>query len=192
MSYSFTEEDKEVKEFKESISFGVHKVQFLGATAEETDAGKDFIAVGIVSEDGIEDEARLWFVGGASNISFNTLRAIVVHNAKEADKEKAGAEADACKDTQELADLLIKYLEGGGELWYTKFYDPKRTYTTDNGTFRSINKNIYSYPPKSRPDLMPNPEAEAKTADDLLEEPFQSGTPVDATTKAQIPDNWAK
>lgn len=190
MAYSFNDEDKTVNEFKENIPFGKHEVQITGAMAEVTEAGKDYIAVGVVDVDGVEDEVRLWFTGGASNISFNTLRQVAVHCADDEEaKEAARNKVDACKDNDELA-AVISELCSGKKVWYTKYYDATRTYQTENGTFRSINKNIYGYEPKLKPELMPKDTAPAKTAADLVGGEDVTGT--DAAAGIPKDEDWAK
>lgn len=189
MAFNFSDEDKTVSEFKENIPFGKHEVQITGAIADVTEAGKDFIAVGIVDVDGVEDEVRLWFTGGASNISFNTLRQVAVHCADtEEAKEEARQKVDAVQNGDDLA-ALISELCSGKKVWYTKYYDPSRTYTTENGTFRSINKNIYGYEPKLKPELMPTNTAPATSAADLV-----GGEELKGDAAAGIPkdEDWAK
>lgn len=184
MAHNFNDEDKQVREFKESMPFGVNKVQLTGAIAETSDNGKDYIEVGVVNADGVEDSARCYFVGGASNISFNTLRDIVVHQGKdEEEKAKLRDRVDAVKNSDELAEIVNEFI--GGELWLTKYYDPSRTYTTKNGTFRSINKNVLGYEPKLKPELMPQPKTEST--------PFgEATTATDASSTVPSDDNWAK
>lgn len=156
MSYKLTKDDKMAKERKEYMPFGVNIVKLLGATAGETAAGKDYIELTVQNADGIEDNARVWFTGGASPYSYQTIQQIVVHHAKtDADKEKARLAVEKCQDSDELANLLNSKCEGA-ELWLTKYYDPSRTYMNASGeTKKSINTSIYGYEPKLKPELMP-------------------------------------
>lgn len=175
MAYKFNEDDKVAQERKEYMPFGVNVVKLLGATAAETDAGKDYIELTVENADGIEDSARVWFVGGASKYSFQTIQTIVVHAAKEGDKEKARQAVEACKDTDELAELLNKKCVNA-ELWLTKYYDQTRTYTNQNGeTKKSVNTNIYGYEPKLKPELMPQLDTVA---------------PVNDSSAVNIPTEW--
>lgn len=194
MSYEFQAEDKEVREFAESIPFGVSEVHFAGAVADATDAGKDFIEVAIISEDGVEDTARLWFTGGAVNISFNTARQIAVHQGQtEEEKQKIRDRFDKVKDSQELADVLNDVCGNGGKLWFTKYYDPTRTYQNGQGqTRKSINKNIYGYEPKLKPELMPAKDimTGVNPNDYPDDEPFTEGKPASTADKANIPQSW--
>lgn len=157
MSYVFEDEDKVANEFNERIPFGISEVQFVGATAGETEAGKDFIEVTVTDKDGLEDSARVWFVGGAAKFSFDTLRQIAVHIAKDDKaKEKARMAVENVKDNDELAELLNKNCIGG-HLWFTKYFDPSRTYQGSDGvTRRSINNSVLGYEPKLKPELMPD------------------------------------
>ena len=192
MSYKLSKEDKEIKEFSEKLPFGVTKVQFTGAIAEETEAGKDFIEVGVVSKEGVEDSFRCWFVGGAANISFNNLHAIAVHQGKD-EKEKAAIRdrMDNCETTDDIVDVLNDVCGNGGELWFTKYYDPKRTYQGQDGnTYRSVNKNGYGYEPKEKPELMPKPQSDAPQSS-AVNETFPG---AEQLNPAEIPgdDAWSK
>lgn len=190
MSYSLSKEDKEIKEFSESLPFGVTKVQFTGAIADETEAGKDFIEVGVVNKEGVEDSARCWFVGGAANISFNTLHAIAVHQGKdEKAKQEIRDRMDNCETTDDIVEVLNDVCGNGGELWFTKYYDPKRTYEREGRTYKSVNKNVLGYEPKEKPELMPNKEsADDRDERTAAEKTFPGATKADG---ADIPDNWS-
>lgn len=203
MSYDFNKEDKEIKEFADRIPFGVHQVQLVGAEAGETDVGTNFIEMSIVSANGIEDKARLWFTGGASNISFNTIRQILVHNGKtEEQKAQVRDKVDAAKNTDELAEILTAF--SGAQLWLTKYYDPTRTYTNQAGeTKRSINTNVYGYEPKLKPELMPQKSTVDQVLDSVqrampgaeLEVPFGSkGDAPGSSAASTIPadKDWSK
>lgn len=192
MSYDFNDESKAVKEFGDYLGFGVHKVKLMLATAGETDAGKPFIEVDFVTDDGLEDKARVWFVSDANaNISFNTLRQMLVHNTEEAHKDKARDAVDAVKDIDELATLLNEKMMGG-EFWVTKYYDPSRTYQNQSGaTKRSINTNMYGYEPKPRPDLMPKPADEnGDPVDSKVTDAFPGAEKADTDAAGGIPSKW--
>lgn len=199
MAYQFNDEDKVEREFAEKLPYGVSKVQLVGATAGETDDGKDWIDLEITTEDGIEDTARVWFTGKAAPYSFNTLRQIAVHQGKDdAEKEKIRAAVEACGTSDELATLLNDKV-AGGELWFTKYLDPQRTWQDNDGnTRRSVNKNVYGYEPKEKPELMPN-KMSADDRDELnpnnLDKIFP---PEDGDKKADgpaptntVPDKWS-
>jgi hypothetical protein len=184
MGYQFNDEDKEVREFAETLPFGVNKVNLLLAEAGQTEAGKDYIELNFVSEQGIEDKARVWFVGKASNISFNTLLALAIHNqSTDKAKEEMRQAFESLADSEELCNLLNEKCMNG-EFWVTKYYDPERTYQNNQGqTRRSINKNIYGYEPKLKPELMPRPaNADGTPADN------QTTPGNDAATN--IPKSW--
>lgn len=185
MAYKFSDDDKAATDdFKERIPFGVSEVTLVGATAGQTDDGKDFIELTVADKTGTEDNARVWFTGGASPYSFQTIRQIVVHTASEADKEKARMSVENCKDTDDLADLLnTKCL--GKQLWFTKFYSPDRTYTNSQGeTKRSIDNKVYGYLPKDRPELMPDGQEPLNAAD------FPGDEKPTGDAAANIPDGW--
>lgn len=157
----FTDDNKQVKEMGDynGFSFGVHKVTIGQIELGETDSGKEYVEVTVMGENGEEDTARVWFTTDkAANYSFNILRQIYVHNAPEKDKDAARDTMDAVKDTEELVAKLNEKLVGG-ECWFTKYYDPQRSYLDASGnTRRSVNKNIYGYEPKPRPELMQDSE----------------------------------
>lgn len=192
MAFNFSDEDKEVREFQESLPFGVSVVQVTGAIADQNDNGKEFIEVGVVNEAGVEDSVKLWFTGGASNISFNTLRQIAVHCSDDEEAKAAARDRiDAVKDSQELADAISEICSGK-QIWYTKYYDAQgRTYTNGYGTFKSINENIYSYEPKLKPELMPKPADEngEEITKDNVDKVFPGAEKVDGSKT--VPDNWS-
>jgi hypothetical protein len=195
MSYKFSDDDKTASEFAERMPYGISEVQLVGATLGETEAGKEYVEIGVVDKDGIEDSARVWFVGGAAKYSFDTVRSIIVHIAKtDADKEKARQAVEACPDTEALVEILNSKCSGG-QLWFTKYYDPERTYTAQDGkTRRSINKQVLGYQPKLKPELMPKDSGDIVLKDlqdvmpgaERLDVPFES--PSDAG--ANVPKGW--
>lgn len=192
MPHKFSDEDKEVKEFRDSLPFGVSRVQLVLAEAGALDDGREYIEVNVQAEDGIEDSARCWFTGGASNISFNTLRQVAVHQGKdEEEKQKIRDKVDAVKDSQELCDILNEYI--GGELWVRKEYDPKRTYQNQAGvTKRSVNTNLFGYQPAERPEFMPK---KADANGNAVEDAFPDGEDITNTPAAKtVPkdDDWSK
>lgn len=187
MAYKFNDEDKSVADQAERMPFGVNRVYLIGATAGETDAGKDFVELTFKNDDEIEDTARVWFTGGASKYSFATLRQIAVHNAKDAEKESVRLAVESCKDNDELVALLNKNVVGG-EFWVEKYYDPISTYTgTDGNEYRSVNRNIRGYEPKLKPELLDKPA-------DAVQSTFPGAEPVSGKEAADIPaDNaWGK
>jgi hypothetical protein len=189
MAYKFTSEDKVDVERKEYLPFGVNDVKLVGATAGETESSKDFIELTVANADGVEDNARVWFTGGASPYSFQTIKQIVVHSAKtDADKEKARMAIENTVDTDEMVDLLNKRCVGG-QLWVTKYLDPTRTYSNSAGEVKqSINTSIYGYEPKLKPELMPT-ETSGNAAVDSA---FPGATKVDASEGIPSDDGWGK
>lgn len=185
MAYNFSDEDKAAtSDFQDRIPFGVHEVQFVGASAGETEANKDYIDVTVADASGVEERVRVWFTGGASPYSFQTLRQIAVHTAKTDDaKEKARMAVENTKNTDELANLLNKNCVGGS-LWFTKYYDPSRTYDSNGQTRRSINTNVYGYEPKPKPELMPS-DAEN------VQKTFPGAKPDDAEAAGSVPPDSA-
>lgn len=188
----FNDTTKEVREPNSGnyFDYGVHRVQLglfeLGGTGE---GEKEYIEVTVIDpEDGERtDTVRLWFsTDKAANYSFNTLRQIAVHNAPEDKKDAARDAMDAVEDTAALEALLNEKLIGG-ECWYTKYQDPQRTYQAQDGsTRRSVNKNIYGYEPKLRPELMPKDQDQITT--DNVDKIFPGAEDV---TPKNVPDSWA-
>ena len=181
----FTDDTKQVKEFDSKyFAFGVHKVQLVLFELGGTEEGeKEYIEVTVCDpEDGEKtDTARVWFsTENAANYAFNTLRAIAVHNAKDANKDVMKKAIDAVADTEDLVNFLNDKLVGK-EAWFTKFYDPNRTYTNQNGeTKRSVNKNIYGYEPADHPELMPSDETS------------RPASAASANTSIPETDDWAE
>jgi len=185
MSYKFEDTDKEANDFKERIPFGISEVQITGVSLGETEAGKEYIEVGVITQDALEDSARVWFVGGASKFSFDTLRSIVVHTAKtDADKEKARVAVEACVDTEALVELInAKCI--GGQVWFTKYYNATRSYTGSDGkTYRSVDKAVLGYQPKLKPELMPT----AKSNDEITAENVATVFPGSEDVTGSGPD----
>lgn len=185
MSYDFGDKDKEVREFSESMPFGISIVQIMQVEAVTDANGKDYIEITVTNKDGIEDTARNYFTGGAVNISFNALRQIAVHVAKDEEEKQAARDAvDATNNTEELAAYLNEKAIGG-EVWFTKYYDAARTYTTENGTFKSINKNVLGYEPKLKTELMPQKAPAGGN------EQFPGAQPATGDAAANVPKDWA-
>lgn len=189
----FNDETKAVKEFSEKnwLGFGVHKVH-IGMIELTEKNGKECVEITVLGPNDEEDTAVVWFsTDKAANYSFNVLRQIYVHNAPEARKDAARDTMDSVKDTTELVEKLNEKLVGG-ECWFTKYLDPSRTYTAQDGTVRqSVNKNIYGYEPKPRPELMP---AGGDTSDQITKDnvaqifPGADTAPADAA--GGIPKEW--
>jgi hypothetical protein len=185
------DDNKAVKEFSESnwLGFGRHKVKIgfieQGFTNDDPENGKEFVEVTVLGPNDEEDTARVWFTTDkAANYSFNVLRQIYVHNAPEDKKDAARDTIDAVKTTEELVEKLSEKLLGG-ECWFTKYPDPTRTYTAADGTTRqSVNKNIYGYEPKERPDLIPQ---DGQTTIDQI---FPGATNVSDDAAGGIPKKW--
>ena len=167
----FSDEDKKQSKFSDSnwLPFGVSKVKIgmieLGGTEDDE---KEYVEVTVFGDNSEEDSARVWFTTPAAiNYSINTLRDIYVHNAPQDKKQAARDTIDEVADSAELVEKLNERLIGG-ECWFTKYYDETRTYTNQAGdTKRSVNKNIYGYEPKLKPQLMPKSDEAEVTNQDL-------------------------
>lgn len=203
MAYSFSDDDKAATDYQERLPFGVSEVKLVGVTAGETEAGKDFVEVTVANDAGVEDSARVWFVGGASPYSFQTLRQIVVHTASEADKEKARMAVEKTKDNDELAALMNKQCIGK-QLWFSKYYSRDRTYTTSDGDIRSsIDSSVYGYEPKLKPELMPETTASEPTTTttgdapidlngpNAPKDPLAGAKPATGEAADNIPSDWS-
>jgi hypothetical protein len=193
MSYQFNDEDREEVNFQNGMPFGVTKVQLLLAEAGTTEKGKEYIEITVADANGVEDAARVWFVGGASKFSFNTLRDILVHQGKtEEEKEALRQAANTAADAEALCALLNEKV--GGELWFTKYYDAKGgTYTNEYGTFKSTNKNIYGYEPQEKPELMPSKDSKGDGGEQVHLDTLGDAEDITKTDAAgAVPKNWAK
>lgn len=160
----FNDAHKEVKEYSSNyFSFGVHRVTIESFGLGTTDDGKEYVEAFFFDPENVDckDSARLWFTTDKGiNNSFNTLRSIFVHNAPEEKKDDARAVMDKVKNTAQMVEILNKTLPGK-EMWFTKFFDPERTFTGKDGkVYRSTNKNVYGFRPKEKPDLMPKKDAD--------------------------------
>lgn len=187
----FNDEDKVDSGFSNDyLPFGISRVQLMlfehGGTGDDE---SEYIEATVCKpEDGeITETARFWFsTDKSANISFNAIRQIVVHNAAEKDKQKARDAVDACGDCEELTTLLNEKLIGG-ECWFTKYYDPTRTYQNKSGvTKKSVNKNLLGYEPKLKPELMPQDDGQSAA-------PAQTplgGEDVTDDPTVKIPSKW--
>lgn len=181
----FTDETKEEKTNK-YFDYGVHRVllgQFeLGGEGE---GEKEYIEITVMHPDDgdITDTARVWFTTDkAANYSFNVLRQIYVHNAPKNAKDKARETFDAIPDTAKAVELLNEKLIGK-EAWFSKYPSPTRTYTAQDGTIKkSVDKNVYGYEPKARPELLPENQSDS---------PLEGAEDVTGTEAAEnIPSDW--
>jgi hypothetical protein len=183
----FTDENKKETEFNDNyFKYGVHKVKLgqfeLGGTEE---GEKEYLEITVIDPDDGEltDTARVWFTTEAAiNYSFNTMRQIYVHNAPEKAKDAARDTFDEITDTEQLLKLLNEKLIGG-EAWFSKYPSATRTYVNSSGeTKKSIDKNIYGYEPKPKPELLPKEGEETP-----LNGKDASG---DADVAGGIPKDW--
>jgi hypothetical protein len=151
------DENKTVIEFNDKyFGYGVHSVKISDVTLGEA-GDKEYIEVTVVDPEDLEitDSARVWFTSDkAVNYSFNVLRQIFVHCAPEAKKDEAREMFNKIGDTDTLAQIMEKCI--GRQIWFTKYIDPERTYTDQQGNVRpSVNKNVMGYEPKLKPELLP-------------------------------------
>lgn len=179
---------KEILDGNSYIPFGVSEVKLNIATADKTDSGKEFIEVHVVDSEDREDSARIWFTTEkAANYGFNILRAIIIHNTPEDKRDAMTAKISKLPDTDALAALLNETCTGK-QLWFTKYYDETRTYERDGKTRRQINRNVYGYQPKERPELMPTQQTEDAPAEDV---PFGPGEPARDDVQIPAKGDWS-
>lgn len=192
MPYQLSDDDKqEINNRGNYFDFGVHAVKIgMVEPGVHGDEEKEYIEFTLLGPNEEEDTARLWFTEKAGKYSFNTMREIAVHNAKDADKEKARNAMDNCVTVEDLAKVFNDKVVGG-ECWFTVYPSKTRTYTGNDGTLKkSIDKNIYGWQPKPREDLLPNKP-------DVVIDPDTVGSidlPDDkpkSDAKANIPKDWA-
>jgi hypothetical protein len=147
----FTDEDKVEKVFNNNyFGEGIFKVQIVSVKAGETDKGSEYFEFELVGEGGEEGNARVYFTEKAKPYSFNTIRAIFVHNAvNDAAKEKTRKAIDAVKDTDELLKLCEALR--GKECWLLVEKTGEKYTSKSNGReYDQLNKNIYGYEPKMK------------------------------------------
>ncbi len=191
----FSDENKTVREFTNNyFDYGVHNVLIGEVELGQTDAGKEYIEITVVDPGNAEitDSARVWFTSDkAANYSFNVLRTIFVHNTPEARKDEARDIFDRVQDTE----TLVQIMQGvkGKECWFTKYQDPERTYTAQDGTQRkSVNKNVMGYAPKLKPELIPAPRGGEEITTDNLDKIFPGAKEVPFESASdKVPTDWA-
>lgn len=192
----FTDETKEDK-FNDGkwFDYGVHKVQLGLFELGGTDEGeKEYIEITVMDpEDGDRtDTARVWFTSeAAANYSFSVLRQIYVHNAPKDKKDAARDTFDAIPDTEKLVELLNEKLIGK-EAWFSKYPSPTRTYLAADGTTKkSIDKNVYGYEPKPKPELLPKEDEVAEVdVDKPITAADLGGEEVTGDAAKNIPKDW--
>lgn len=159
------------KALNEFMGEGVHKVTILGVLAGVNEnTGSEYFEFGIQSEDGIIGEVKVYWTEKAQQYSFNTVRDIFVHNAKEENKAKVREMVDAVADTDSLLKLCQENLEGK-EAWYkveksgTQYSDP-----VTGEMKNSYNRNLYGYEPQMK-----------NKSDEQILDDIKNGTPVDVS-----------
>lgn len=145
--------DEHKQEFSDNyFKVGVHKVTIQKVEFGKTQDDKEFAEFTVLGENGEEGTARIWFTTDAAiRYSFNTLRAIFVHNAPKNKKDEMRDRIDSLKDTKDLAVVATGL--SGKECWYSVYENPERTYVGNDGKERhSFDRNVYGYEPKPRDD----------------------------------------
>lgn len=155
VNISMTQDDYKTANY---FTEGVHKVKIDGGLLDKMDDGREYIEIGVVGDDGEEDNVRFWLHTEASaKYTIRTLQGIAVHNAKEDDKEKVRQFFTGEFDDKKIRAVLDK-LEGK-EAWYS-LQKSNRTYQNAQGeTKHSYDRNLTGYEPKPR----------SMTVDELLE-----------------------
>lgn len=153
---------------------GVHKVEIIGVEGGTNDNGKEYIEFKVGGADGEEGTARMWFTTDkAIGFTFDTIRTIFVHNAKEGKKEEAREMVNKVKNSDELVKLCATALNGK-EAWYV-VERSDYTYTNAAGEQKQgYNRNLYGYEPKPRQPKVPTAEELMQGLKDDGAEPFSS------------------
>lgn len=162
----FSKEDKEEVQYTDRIPFGVTPVQITLVTEEEPDNGAPFLEVSVIEpQSGAEENVRLYMSDNARKYTFNTIKAIAVHNVPEDKKDAVRSAIDNVEDSEAFVNLINEKMIGN-EAWFTKYYDPERTYTGKDGkSYKSVNTNLWGFEPKLKPELMPAPRKDAPQRD---------------------------
>jgi hypothetical protein len=145
----FTDEHK--VEQGNFIGEGIHKVSIVDVTGGVNDNEKEFIEFTVEDADGGEGNARMWFTTDkAIKFTFNTVRAIFVHNALEGKDEAAREMVNKVKNSEELVALCKKVLIGKEAFYQVEKSD--YTYTNQAGESKQgYNRNLFGYEPKPKP-----------------------------------------
>lgn len=184
----FTDDTKQDNFNNQYFDYGVHRVLLGQFELGGTEPGeKEYIEITVMDPDDgeITDTARVWFTTEkAANYSFNVLRQLYVHNAPANAKDKARDTFDAIPDTKKAVELLNEKLIGK-EAWFSKYPSPTRTYEAADGTIKkSIDKNVYGYEPKPRPELLP----QSLRGDDVVAD--MGGEEATGDAAANVPKDW--
>lgn len=165
----FTKEDKVEKVMGKYFDVGVHRVKIKVITFDKMDDGREFADIFVEGADGQEDNSRVWFhTAPAKNYSFNILKGIFVHNAKEENKDKVRKTIDAVNNTDELEEACQGLV--GKEAFFEIKEDPVRTYQNAKGETRpSLNKNVYGYEPTVKTQPAPSTKAAEEAGGEDIE-----------------------
>lgn len=141
------------------FSEGVHKVTITGVDIGVNDNDKEYIEFTVAGENGEEGNARMWFTtDNAIKFTFNTIRSIFVHNAKDGKKDEARDMVNNVKNSDELATLCDKMLIGK-EAWYMVEKSDYKYTNAAGEEKQGYNRNLYGYEPKMKPttveDILP-------------------------------------
>jgi hypothetical protein len=144
----FTDEHK--AEQGQFFGEGIHKVSIVDVTGGVNDNEKEFIEFTVEGENGEEGNARMWFTTDkAIKFTFNTIRAIFVHNALEAKKDAAREMINGVKNSEEMVALCKKVLIGKEAFYQVEKSD--YVYTNQAGEQKTgYNRNLYGYEPKPK------------------------------------------
>lgn len=170
---TFNDETK--KEFGRYFEEGIYKVTVKSVLKNATDDGKEYFEFVVTGDGGEEGNAKLWWTEKAMQRSFNAVRALLVHNTVEANKEKVRAMVDATTNTDELYKLALGLV--GKEAWYQVEMTGQQYQNAEGEWKNSYNRNIYGFEPKPK-------KPRALTPEDLL-----GGEDVTADKSNDIPFN---
>lgn len=138
-------DDHKVEKGGNYFDEGVHLVKITDVKADKNANGKDFFEFA-VSDGTREAKVKLWFSSDAAiNFSFNTIRAIFVHNSPTDQKDKMRATIDGIEDSDKLLEACKKLK--GKECWLEVVQDGEYTDEQTGEVKKSYNRNIRGYEP---------------------------------------------
>lgn len=151
------------------FEFGTHQIQIAKTQFGKHD-DKPYLEI-FVQNDVAEDRARLWLhTPETRRISIDTVRKILVHNQTDEEiKQKIRDKFQQIKNLADFSALAEKTV--GCVAWLKVWEDENRTYQKDGKTFKSINRRVFGYEPKS--------DTEVKTSGEDVEIPDNFDQEVD-------------
>lgn len=157
------------------LNEGVHDVTVKSAKFDKNPNGKVFVEVEVADDSDRKGSAKLWFEGGATPYSLNTIRTIFVHNAEtKEDKDKLREFFKAPKSLHVISEVLPKLT--GKQCWYSSQKTEETYEANDGSTKHRYENNVWAFEPTLKPR---NEESQETSHQDNLPDDRDVDEPID-------------